>query len=362
MKCFFIYFCCQLFKSKLFKGKRKYTILKFWNMKIFLSIIAMVLAITTLVNAQTPKNHFLKNGNGTISKETTVMYNLSISTGTYTNLMEPISITNGLVWDDPVEEITLPFSFQILNKTVNSLFLNGLGGIISNVLESDSVYYIIANSADFIDRGYDNEVSVSSINHKTEGNIGSRIFKIEWLNAGSYDEGDPYTMFLNMQIWLYEGSNIIEWHYGPSSIIDSVLFYDGGTGPMMGIGIDNNDVPLQIHIIGGTALNPSLTPFLISMEGNPSNGMIYRLNPGSTSINNNTLAVTIYPNPVQNILNIETKQNNATVSIYDYTGKLILSEMISETGAIDVSNITAGIYMVKIENGGIASTQKFVKQ
>ncbi len=58
--------------------------------------------------------------------------------------------------------------------------------------------------------------------------------------------------------------------------------------------------------------------------------------------------ISIYPNPVKNILNI--KHTNISIdngSMYDVSGKLVLSTSDSRT--IDVSNLNPGLYFVKIE-------------
>jgi hypothetical protein len=331
-------------------------------MKKLLTILVSIILLVNSVEGQTPKNHFLRNLDGKVSQNKTMFYGLTTSTATYNNLVNPISLTEGDIWDDPTVTINLPFDFKVFNLKFNTILFDGLGAFLVNEFSLDTTIYILANSADLIDRGYDDEVSLSSINYIIDGNVGSRICKIEWKNVGSYDEGTPYTMFFNLQLWLYEGSNILEWRYGPSSITDIATFYYEELGPMSGLAVEVGS-NLIAEVIGGTIQNPQLTTNLVALEGHPANGTIYRLTPSTSQIEDfQHLNFTIYPNPVQNILNIETKQNNATVSIYDYTGKLILSEMISETGVIDVSNITSGIYMVKIENGGIASTQKFVKQ
>lgn len=331
-------------------------------MKKLLTILVSVILLANSVIGQTPKNHFLRNLHGKVSQNKTMFYGLTTATATYNNLVNPISLTEGDVWDDPEVVINLPFSINIFNKSTNSLTFDGIGGFLVSDLNSDTLCYISANSADLIDRGYDDEVSLSSINYIIDGNVGNRICKIEWKNVGSYDEGAPYSMFFNLQLWLYEGSNIVEWHYGPSSIADIFLFYYEEQGPMTGL-LSENSSDVFVELIGGTTQNPQLTNNEDYLEGHPADGTIYRMTPSTSQIaenqNNN---INIFPNPVQNILNVETKQINTKVTIFDYTGKLIQSQMISETGAIDVSKISAGIYLLQIENEGITSTQKFVKQ
>jgi S-formylglutathione hydrolase FrmB len=60
--------------------------------------------------------------------------------------------------------------------------------------------------------------------------------------------------------------------------------------------------------------------------------------------------LTIHPNPSNDIINIEIENpNNATIEIYNVTGKLVFSKEIdSKVEKIDVSGLSAGIYIVKV--------------
>ena len=83
---------------------------------------------------------------------------------------------------------------------------------------------------------------------------------------------------------------------------------------------------------------------------------------GSTGINEvtseNTLS--IYPNPAQNILNIENVKNNAEVSIIDISGKTVMS--IRSTKNIDISNLAKGMYCVKVIDNKTVIVKRFIKE
>lgn len=85
------------------------------------------------------------------------------------------------------------------------------------------------------------------------------------------------------------------------------------------------------------------------------------------SVNNNdkfsiTKGVNIYPNPVINVLNIETDLPFERAVIMDLTGKELLEQVDSKTVMVD--NLSSGIYIVYLEDIGrkIMSIQKFTKQ
>ncbi|WP_333808863.1 T9SS-dependent choice-of-anchor J family protein [Flavobacterium sp.] len=70
----------------------------------------------------------------------------------------------------------------------------------------------------------------------------------------------------------------------------------------------------------------------------------------------------IYPNPVNNVLNISLK-NEMTInslSITDLNGRVVVSINSSST-SIDVSNLSSGVYFVSIETNEGKGTSKFVK-
>jgi len=72
---------------------------------------------------------------------------------------------------------------------------------------------------------------------------------------------------------------------------------------------------------------------------------------------------TIYPNPVRNSFKIVYKNNLKvkTVNIYDVLGKLVLEEK-EDVNQIDVSNLSNGLFFIKIETDKGNSTKKIIKQ
>ncbi len=77
-------------------------------------------------------------------------------------------------------------------------------------------------------------------------------------------------------------------------------------------------------------------------------------------------AVTIYPNPAHGVLNISSEKGleNASVSLYDVTGRNLLTENVKvSSGAVarvDVSALSPGVYMVTVTGGGSFYTGRIV--
>ena len=76
----------------------------------------------------------------------------------------------------------------------------------------------------------------------------------------------------------------------------------------------------------------------------------YQLNvvTGINDIKNSNIK--IYPNPTNNIINIEglTKNENNTIQIFDVQGKLVITKTINEKGTIDLSELNKGVFVIKI--------------
>lgn len=70
----------------------------------------------------------------------------------------------------------------------------------------------------------------------------------------------------------------------------------------------------------------------------------------------------VYPNPVQDILNISSTEVVDTVQVYDVLGKLVMEvapNAVSPT--VDMSALTSGAYFVRVAINGTANTVKVIK-
>jgi hypothetical protein len=95
----------------------------------------------------------------------------------------------------------------------------------------------------------------------------------------------------------------------------------------------------------------------------PSTGKTSIFNEAGTSINevNNNIASKIFPNPCSNILNIEAASNAKYVAtVYDLAGRQVLAA--SHQNTIDVSSLSAGVYLLRLNTEGAQQTTTFIKQ
>lgn len=70
----------------------------------------------------------------------------------------------------------------------------------------------------------------------------------------------------------------------------------------------------------------------------------------------------VYPNPVQDVLKINTTNSVDLVQVYDVTGALVLTTTPSSISpSIDMSTLSTGAYMVKVTIGDAVKTVKVLK-
>ena len=72
-----------------------------------------------------------------------------------------------------------------------------------------------------------------------------------------------------------------------------------------------------------------------------------------TDLNNDVSQLTIYPNPVSNILFVNASDvfNNSPITIYNISGQIVKKKILqSGENVIDISGFADGIYNVVIGN------------
>jgi len=87
----------------------------------------------------------------------------------------------------------------------------------------------------------------------------------------------------------------------------------------------------------------------------------------ATAPNQTLKKFVLYPNPVQEVLNIEYPISSNTdvqkLDIIGIDGKIIFSEIpINGKISISVSSLSKGIYFCRLNNGNIVTATKFIKQ
>jgi hypothetical protein len=97
---------------------------------------------------------------------------------------------------------------------------------------------------------------------------------------------------------------------------------------------------LMLDMDGASKFSP-----VLSVTGNCSNNVI-----------------TIYPNPVKDILYIDGLQNYHSIEVIDITGRIVQQQTVSAgTGSINVHSLSKGNYILKLKSNAGIQTLKFIK-
>jgi hypothetical protein len=180
-----------------------------------------------------------------------------------------------------------------------------------------------------------------------------------WLNIWLQGEnGNPETtpiLSIEGQRPEYE-SELNQFHFykfdEPLALTDT--FYVGWTQTtedMLNVGFDLNTIANKylFYNISGNWLQSTVQGAVMIR---PVFGEIYQ------SVENiDNVEINIYPNPAKNFINIDKE---GKVFIYDIQGKLQISEQNFFGGKINISNLKAGIYVVKIISEEKIYTKKLI--
>lgn len=299
-------------------------------------------------------------------------YSMSTTSIAYTELSNPISVNEGLTWDDPDYEVPIGFNYDFMGSPINTLVFADLGGsLFAETPEAGALLY--AYGADVVDRGADVNGqlyvpgSLSPISYQLEGQEGSRIFKLEWKNVGFYSDvsqnGADATDYVNFQLWLFEDSGNWAVHHGPRSITNPEYSFDeeGGSFMLFTAGYDSTMDILDpgAMIIYGDPSDPIVFVTeepLVFDDGFNFDGVIPEntqylfgqdVNVGiEQSIRDQSLE--LHPNPASHYFTIQTADQEGLkmpIQIYTAAGKLV--KVADPTEPVQVSDLAEGLYIIQ---------------
>lgn len=89
--------------------------------------------------------------------------------------------------------------------------------------------------------------------------------------------------------------------------------------------------------------------------------MTYTLNDLDV-VENNLLEMSIYPNPTIDIVNVNIDDyQDAQIQISDLTGKIVLEQKLNSS-SVDVSHLSTGMYLLKVQSGNLNAEAKLLKK
>lgn len=313
----------------------------------------------------------------------TFPYTFTVDQAEYVPLTEANGATDG-VWDDLDIPTPLGFPFQLWGQSTPTLYWYGelTAFNVAGLPGASNTPFLIAYGSDLIDRGFDSGISQSPVSYKTEGEPGSRIFKMQWANAGFFND-DSNTAFTNLQVWLYEGSNNIELRFGPTEVNDPFIFEF--SGPLIGFMDEynlSNDNFQTLYYLAGPAEHPTLKTATMAnvdtlfstLQNAPGDGLVYRFSPGVSGTDSPQAShngVRIYPTLASDAISIAVDDPTATTlqkglhyNIFDALGKTVRSGQITAAlERVELTNLAGGVYYVNFYSpAGLVGTQKIWKQ
>ena len=128
--------------------------------------------------------------------------------------------------------------------------------------------------------------------------------------------------------------------------------------------IENWPYSAPQYLLFNVAILPNITAGFTESAMEVDYVRIYQESTASVSKNDNLLEVTLVPNPVNNELNIQFSSNLNAIkgTIYTITGQKIQEfNQKSKSKKIDVSNLTKGIYFLRLASEKGTSLHKIIK-
>lgn len=306
-------------------------------------------------------------------------YDFSYKTGQpYTPLSSGTNISAGIVWEFENWTIDMPFSFGLGGSSINKfhIFFNSMmpASDTEGVLSTFIPFGVIS----MMDRGNGTGTALSPIRHTIEGAAPSRVFKLEYWNAGVRSLDGPFipTDSLNLQVWVYETSGVVEFHYGDSYFADPAQVFDGD-GPIVAYIRDfdiDNDTFAKAYTLKGNPEAPVIDsvdytddPFLL--DAMPAKGTVYRFAPkkeGSSVGEKELLSrFSVYPTKtagnlyVRNSYDLKGRMELFSVTGQQVAGSTILTPGINE---LDLSSLPAAMYLLQITTTQGRVVYRFTKE
>ena len=303
---------------------------------------------------------------------------LTIGQDVYSPLNNQNSLTQGIPYDDPEYVVPIGFDFDYLGYTYQTLYFAGVDsyGMELEFRGADDTYPVCRISPcmlDIIDGQYDVDGKADSdIRYEVVGPPGNQVFKLEWSNVAFYNEGDPYSMRLNVQMWLYQSTGIIEFRYGPRTELDYDVILDYAGVPVMfmrNVNMDDGTWEAAQALLG-TPSDPEFTEIQSDFDLNeslylsavPDNGVVYTFSPLIVNLEESEKELQVFPNPADETLYIQRDGFiNQQAMLYNSQGQMVsMVQLRSSLERLDVRDLPAGVYFLNIFDKNNSHVEKVV--
>lgn len=178
-------------------------------------------------------------------------------------------------------------------------------------------------------------------------------------NSGVVDPGVLYLVNdLDVRVVKTDNTIYFPWTLDPANVmLPAVRTQDNFRDNYEKVKVDNPSGTYNIVVTHkGAVLTGGLQNFSLVVTGP-------QLTLSSKEFAIDPNAISLYPNPANNILNFNVSEDVqiSSIAIMDVTGKVINSSYNLNQKTIDVSNIQSGVYFVRFTSENKTVTKKFIK-
>lgn len=126
--------------------------------------------------------------------------------------------------------------------------------------------------------------------------------------------------------------------------------------------IDENNSPIDFTTFYGLAIDTLGNPYFV--DGNNLHTIIGPNSPNWLSVDELTSerSIICYPNPMGDVLMVQTGNSESEVILTDVLGNIVKSTKGTNDLQIDVSNLTPGIYTLSVKQGSMRRVQLLIKE
>ena len=205
----------------------------------------------------------------------------------------------------------------------------------------------------------------------TTGTAPNRVFTFQWLNWGvGFAPTTPAS--LSFQVKLYETTNVIQFVYrqetGAFTSSSASIGISGGTAAAGGRAnfislVDASANPTTVN-------NATTTTSVTAINARPATGQVYTFTPSVTMATRSALGesrLAVFPNPARSAFTLQLPalgtERQAQVSLFNSLGQQLHTRSLELSPAgtqsqVDISKLTAGLYVVRVQVGSQVATQQ----
>jgi hypothetical protein len=301
---------------------------------------------------------------GTKKASAQFAYNFTKQTQSYNSLTGYTSISNKSIWSaDTTFTVPIGFTFKLGTVTTNKIYITA-GNFISATTKTAKQTGFSMLGTGLADRGKDWMTSRSDVRYTTTGATGSRILKVEVFNAGfddEYEMNGEMKDSISLQVWLFEGTNVVEFHYGSSMVSNFSDYF----GPAMMSGfVKNIDTATGVfekyYVVNGTASATSIDSIVSitqpkGLNSVPASGTVFRFTPKGNAptavdgIESAPLA-RVYPTQCTGAFTIEHNSSHPLEYMLVSAAGQVVAQGAAASGksAVDISSLAPGAYTIRL--------------